>query len=101
MDNKEKEYVEKDALLNHMRKVFPPIFGSIRISNFEDLVQHFPAANVREIKYGEWYPIELDDDDYKADCCYRCSECGFIRDAYLLEEDEYCPKCGSKMRYDH
>ena len=31
------------------------------------------------------------------DCCYRCSECGFVRDAYLLDEAHYCPSCGKKM----
>ena len=37
------DYVDRNALLNHMKKVFPPTCGSIRISNFEDLVRHFPS----------------------------------------------------------
>lgn len=43
-------------------------------------------------KYGEWilYPSN--------DCTYRCSNCGFIRDAYLLEKGTYCPNCGADMQ---
>lgn len=31
------------------------------------------------------------------DCCYRCSKCRFIRDAYILDIGNYCPNCGAKM----
>lgn len=33
----------------------------------------------------------------KGDCIYKCSNCGCIRDAYVLEIDNYCQNCGSKM----
>ena len=42
-------------------------------------------------KHGHW--IEAD----SGDCCYKCSECGFLRDAYILDESNYCPNCGAKM----
>ena len=44
-----------------------------------------------EQKHGRW--IEADG----GDCCYKCSECGFLRDAYILDESNYCPNCGAKM----
>lgn len=31
------------------------------------------------------------------DCCYTCLNCGFVRDAYLLDTANYCPNCGAKM----
>ena len=44
------------------------------------------------IKHGRWLPSG------KGDCTYICSECGFVRDAYVLEEKAYCPHCGADMR---
>lgn len=44
------------------------------------------------IKHGRWLPSD------KGDCTYICSECGFVRDAYILEEKAYCPRCGADMR---
>lgn len=43
------------------------------------------------IRHGHWI------EDLLGDCCYKCSECGFVRDAYLLEVETYCPNCGAKM----
>lgn len=43
-------------------------------------------------KHGQWIVTE----DI-ADCCYRCSNCRFIRDAYLLDVGKYCPNCGARM----
>jgi rubrerythrin len=45
-----------------------------------------------EPKHGHWIPSD------KGDCIYTCSECGFIRDAYILEEKAYCPRCGADMQ---
>lgn len=45
-----------------------------------------------EPKHGRWLPSG------KGDCTYTCSECGFVRDAYILEEKAYCPRCGADMR---
>ena len=54
-------------------------------------IADFPTADVVEVVHGEWIPIDV------GDCCYRCSVCNFVRDAYLLEEDNYCPNCGARM----
>lgn len=45
-----------------------------------------------EPKHGRWIPSD------KGDCTYICSECGFVRDAYILEEKAFCPHCGADMR---
>ena len=49
---------------------------------------------LEEHKRGKWNEIT----DRTMDCCYRCSECGFIRDAYFLEVTNFCPNCGADMR---
>ena len=50
------------------------------------------AADVAPVRHGRWVPAF-----HVGDCCYRCSECQFLRDAYLLDIGNYCPKCGAKM----
>ena len=49
-------------------------------------------AEIVAEKHGRWLPSD------KGDCTYICSGCGFIRDAYILEENAYCPRCGADMR---
>ena len=49
-------------------------------------------ADVAPVRHGQWIPS-----DYTGDCCYTCSECGFERDAYLLDVGNYCPNCGARM----
>lgn len=48
-------------------------------------------AEAEPVKHGRWLPYD------KGDCTYICSECGFVRDAYVLEEKAFCPHCGAKM----
>ena len=55
-------------------------------------IQALPAADVAPVRHGKWIPS-----DYAGDCCYTCSECGFERDAYLLDVGDYCPACGARM----
>ena len=44
-------------------------------------------------KHGHWMAEKS-----IGDCYYKCSECGFILNAYrLLEMDDYCPQCGVRM----
>lgn len=57
-----------------------------------ELIKQAPAADVAEVRHGRWIPS-----DYTGDCCYTCSECGFERDAYLLDVGNYCPNCGCCM----
>ena len=52
-----------------------------------------PAADVRPVKRGKWMPK-----NEIGDCCYQCSDCGFVRDAYILDIGNYCPNCGAYMR---
>ena len=56
------------------------------------IVAELPAADVAPVRHGWWIPS-----DYAGDCCYTCSECGFERDAYLLDVGDYCPECGARM----
>ena len=64
---------------------------------YQDVVQMLsdekaiPTIEAEPVRHGQWIAVDI------TDCCYRCSECGFIRDAYLLDIGNYCPQCGAKM----
>lgn len=90
------EYINKSTLL----KSFAPIYEHDRYTGltFEtakqiitDHINSFPTVDAEPVRHGKWIEVDV------GDCCYRCSECGFIRDAYLLDIGNYCPKCGAKM----
>lgn len=55
-------------------------------------IDNIQAADVAPIRQGRWIPAV-----HVGDCCYHCSECQFLRDAYLIEIGNYCPNCGAKM----
>lgn len=62
------------------------------IENLEDLTTFIDQhKEFVKVKHGRWLPSD------KGDCIYTCSECGFVRDAYILEEKAYCPRCGARM----
>lgn len=51
-----------------------------------------PIVDAVKVVKSKW--VEAED---IGDCCYTCLNCGFVRDAYLLDTANYCPNCGAKM----
>lgn len=105
-------YIDADALTSKIRHFFFELINRVEPIMTDDggafdlkivnpllevnkaiasIIREQPTADVVEAKHGEWFPIDV------GDCCYRCSVCNFVRDAYLLEEDNYCPHCGARM----
>ena len=58
-------------------------------------IANAPTIDAVEVRHGYWIPAM-----HIGDCCYRCSECQFLRDAYLLDIGNYCPNCGARMEGD-
>ena len=58
-------------------------------------IANAPTVDAVEVRHGYWIPAM-----HIGDCCYRCSECQFLRDAYLLDIGNYCPNCGARMDGD-
>lgn len=58
----------------------------------DSVCDDYTVIEAEPVKHGRWLPSD------KGDCTYTCSECGFVRDAYILEEKAYCPRCGADMR---
>ena len=94
------EYIEREAISEEIRKYYyknPPNFsygeGFDRgLDRAQRAILDAPAADVVQVRHGRWIPAV-----HVGDCCYRCSECQFLRDAYLLDIGNYCPNCGAKM----
>ena len=91
------EYIEREAAYSLAKKIcdairngdyHPATFGKVIL----DMVDDFPAADVAPVRQGRWNVA-----DDVGDCCYRCSECGFLRDAYDIDTENYCPNCGAAM----
>ena len=67
--------------------------NAYHLTNYATLIlREAPTVDAVEVRHGYWIPAM-----HIGDCCYRCSECQFLRDAYLLDIGNYCPKCGAKM----
>ena len=91
------EYIEREAALALVRPDAPEDEkAAVTIATAKKLVRNIvlrtPAAAVAPVAHGRWIPVV-----HVGDCCYRCSECQFLRDAYLIDIGNYCPNCGAKM----
>lgn len=98
-----KEYIEREATLsaitfNPIEKPTEPDIIDLTLAMAQKYIRKVPAADVVEVRHGEWVK-----DTKTADVCaeYRCSLCGFM----YCEADpkyppyKYCPECGSKNEY--
>lgn len=91
------EYIEREALLLKLNnalslykcpnpKCSPISFGSmLGMQDAVKMVAEFPAADVAEVRRGEWVYGEYNDP--------HCSECG----NYYPAVTPYCPHCGAFM----
>ena len=80
----EKEYIEREALINFANN---HITKSLTMND----IARFPAADVAPVRHGRW----INENFYT-----RCSVCGkmAIYDKYGQEvESDFCPNCGAKM----
>ena len=77
----EKEYIERGALFEAVRDKSMTQFDwseKVDLEEFEEVLNNIPAADVVEVRHGEWIEhIEklswLEDD---VEAFYNCSECG-------------------------
>jgi hypothetical protein len=110
------EYIERVALMEQVKAIHRAVNTADRnisydtgfhsaTSQIQGLIAWMPAADVVEVKRGEWLDgmgmrVPFDENDgCPAYSCY-CSACG----EWLVASDEYpcfgnfCPKCGADMR---
>ena len=63
---------------------------------FEHLYD-IPAADVAEIRHGEWLDARYTYFGAKRYECSRCREDEFWEKRYITIKENYCPNCGAKM----
>ena len=97
------EYIERGKLLQDIEDsvVFTAKSGqpSLEIRGANKITARImaaPAADVVEVRHGEWEPVDLD-----SDVRFFCSECETVIstswDYDSAEMWSYCPNCGAKM----
>lgn len=78
------EYIEREATLYRMKVDIKPPFAVVR---------DMPAADVEEVRHGEWR-VETDEEEpnpmFKLVVCSACGD----KANYMYN---YCPHCGAKM----
>ncbi len=77
------EYIEREALMRNLKHFAPEQLTPL----IESLIQKQPAADVAEVRHGEWIYGEFD--------IPQCSECG--KEVLPNQISKHCPDCGAKM----
>lgn len=94
------KYVDAEMLISELDASCMPIFekGISGIlgdnESIADVIRSQPAADVQEVKRGEWLYNDL-----YLPFCAECSECGWKSSVNGDEIPGYffCPRCGAKM----
>lgn len=97
------EYIEREAAksypirLNHYDKKNGNLDFVLGIESVVEYIGELPAADVVEVKHGEWMPVYYNG-KLKGG---KCSICGKYKKAYnitLLNKNyQFCHGCGAKM----
>lgn len=97
------KYIDADALKDKMFNYYDCVNLNTRKGNYkgetlmnyevadmiEDCIDNAPAADVQEVKHGDWKLIKKDRS--------KCSECGFQRNIETQFGWKFCPMCGADM----
>ena len=86
------EYIERNGLLEWVRKFYP------EEKVFASAVINAPTANVQEVRHGKWIPIKnrfFSSTDGRGGNVVKCSVCGEPSSCRL--STPYCSICGAKM----
>lgn len=86
-----KEYIEREALFESIRKDYEPISFSMVCRHIDEA----PAANVVEVKRGHWKMEKRKNLFREYTDAIVCSECGGISQHGL--KTKYCSRCGAEM----
>lgn len=104
-----KEYIEREAAIALSKDIIVPQASGVdykhRCIDPQD-IRDIPAADVVEVRHGQWVHGREVDREYIGDCLvgifydrWTCSECGYVVDdhEYSGVNYKFCPNCGAKM----
>ena len=105
-ENPKREYIDREAVIKSCCNACDGYCEcvecdclSCKLEHRCDMIQEladFPAADVREVKRGEWIEAHNTLGQYFE----RCSECGtYIESIYFANDYNvnFCPNCGARM----
>ena len=87
-----KEYIERAAVIPAINKAMSK-YGTLGLTEIEDVIDEIPAADVRPLKTSEWVLDKWSGHHY----CLRCAGEAF-RDNDKEYLTNYCENCGADMR---
>lgn len=82
-----KEYLRHDSFSN-------PYFRSQACQQAMDVLDTVPAADVVEVRHGQWHDVYMSS---ASSFVGTCSVCGISNDIPPVPLAKYCPNCGAKM----
>ena len=112
----EKEYIEREALTEHIKDLptwdyiakadgvyekstkYPE--GNFNCDDVINSINNAPAADVVEVKHGEWKEGHYEGGLLDGVIFDKCNICGYerlIEDVKYKTTYKYCPNCGAKM----
>lgn len=87
----EKEYIEREALINKIHKRFRPD-TKLSAVYLVGLIGDEPTADVQEVRHGKWCHIDADEW-----CCSYCGHVVSTEGSWEKPTKKYCSECGAKM----
>lgn len=87
MENIKKHYVDSHALLEYLYE------ANAIDGRTAKLINQFPAADVMEVRHGQWNEVEHGENGVLCECS-ACKEWMLF---YYGFNANYCPNCGARM----
>ena len=97
------QYIEREKVLEIAKdKYYSDFHKSMAdLTSLRELLEDTPAADVVEVRHGEWLYHECVSSYDGAISGYSCSHCGVFVDEEEFENDKFhkkfCGNCGAKM----
>lgn len=89
----DKEYIEREDLIKQFTCAGGRFVYGDMVSGIISRIKQSPAADVAEVRHGEWKILDSDLGWVEG----KCSACGYTD---CFDENgfyNYCPECGAKM----
>ena len=87
------EYIEREAAIGFVKNLTPHMDGWTTLNAVEVSLQNTPAADVVEVRHGEW----VDTGILELDTIYGGWKCSLCGDIVCGSKPNYCGNCGAKM----
>lgn len=92
-----KEYIERGASIEFVKQNTPHIDGDTTMQCVERAMKAAPAADVVEVRHGEWIDKPTGAYGRMQSWCSACGKHSGIGGIKSNRHKPYCPNCGARM----